>query len=233
MGPDNVPPAAIPALPRVVLDSNIMSNAADGILAITIEDPKSQETGAGTGVGRLSFVSEEVSSTCISDSSLRTLANLQMEGDCTLCSPLRLLFTHIITMVNLAVSHKSSPVVLSNISEEHCMKSIRLWNTFNPLHTTASISVRQKPIGVAGMSDKYGKWSWAICVSPATDLFTTDEYPRPDENAKPSTILNTEKLSRKSTTFTTTKLLCGVRASTDAFGLLKSVASGLFYSRKL
>ena len=69
MGLDDVPPAAIPALPRVVLDRDIMSNAADGILAITIEDPKNQETGAGTGVGHLSFVSEEVSSTCISDSS--------------------------------------------------------------------------------------------------------------------------------------------------------------------
>ena len=69
MGPDDVPPAAITALPRVVLDRDIMNNAADGILAITIEDPQSQETGAGTGVGHLSFVGEEVSSTHISDPS--------------------------------------------------------------------------------------------------------------------------------------------------------------------
>ena len=46
-----------------------MTNVVDGILAVTIEDPKSQETGAGTRVGHLSFIGEKVSSVCASDSS--------------------------------------------------------------------------------------------------------------------------------------------------------------------
>ena len=55
--------------PQAVSDRDIMTNVTDGILVVTIEDPKSQETGAGTRVGHLSFIGEKVSSTCVSDSS--------------------------------------------------------------------------------------------------------------------------------------------------------------------
>ncbi|OJA10898.1 hypothetical protein AZE42_08369 [Rhizopogon vesiculosus] len=49
-----------------------------------------------------------------------------------------------------------------NISKEHCMKYVQFGNTFNLLHAAASfISMHQKSMGVAGVSDKYGKRSWA------------------------------------------------------------------------
>ena len=55
------------------------------------------------------------------------------------------------------------PICLSlNISKEHCTKYIQFGNTFNLLHATASfISEHRNSIGVAGVSDKYGKRSWA------------------------------------------------------------------------
>ncbi|TFY76274.1 hypothetical protein EWM64_g7737 [Hericium alpestre] len=49
-----------------------------------------------------------------------------------------------------------------NITKEHCTKYVQFGNTFNLLHAAASfISVHQNSIGVAGVSDKYGKRSWA------------------------------------------------------------------------
>ncbi|KAE9391982.1 hypothetical protein BT96DRAFT_979605 [Gymnopus androsaceus JB14] len=49
-----------------------------------------------------------------------------------------------------------------NISKEHCTKYVQFGNTFNLLHAAACfISVHQKSIGVACVSDKYGKRSWA------------------------------------------------------------------------
>ena len=48
-----------------------------------------------------------------------------------------------------------------NISKEHCTKYVQFENTFNLLHAAASfISVHQNSIGVASVSDKYGKRSW-------------------------------------------------------------------------
>jgi len=45
-----------------------------------------------------------------------------------------------------------------NISKEHCTKYVQFGNTFNLLHAAASfISVHQNSVGVAGVSDKYGK----------------------------------------------------------------------------
>ena len=119
-----------------------------------------------------------------------------------------------ITTVNLAVSRKSSPVVPFDISEEHCTKYIQFRNTSDLLRAVASIiSVHQRSIGVAGVSNKYGRRSRAICVSPATDLFAADKYPHPDENAEPSTVSNEEKSNWKSsegyfTTPTLVNLLC-------------------------
>jgi alpha-1,3-glucan synthase len=49
-----------------------------------------------------------------------------------------------------------------NISKEHCTKYVQFGNTFNLLHAAASfISTHQKSVGVAGVSEKYGKRSWA------------------------------------------------------------------------
>jgi alpha-1,3-glucan synthase len=49
-----------------------------------------------------------------------------------------------------------------NISMDNCTKYVQFGNTFNLLHAAASfISVHQKSVGVAGVSDKYGKRSWA------------------------------------------------------------------------
>ena len=49
-----------------------------------------------------------------------------------------------------------------NISKESCTKYVQFGNTFDLLHTAASfISVHQNSVGVAGVSDKYGKRSWA------------------------------------------------------------------------
>ena len=49
-----------------------------------------------------------------------------------------------------------------NISKEHCTKYIQFGNMFNLLHMAASfISEHQNSIGVAGVLDKYSKYSWA------------------------------------------------------------------------
>ena len=70
--------------------------------------------------------------------------------------------------------------VAFNISKEHCTKYIQFGNAFNPLHAAASfISIHQKSIGVAGVSDKYGKGSWARYPALWT-LKHVDSLPNPD-----------------------------------------------------
>jgi len=67
-----------------------------------------------------------------------------------------------------------------NISKEHCTKYVQFGNTFNLLHAGASfISTHQKSIGVAGVSDKYGKRSWARYPALWT-LKHVDSLPNPD-----------------------------------------------------
>lgn len=67
-----------------------------------------------------------------------------------------------------------------NISKEHCQKYVQFGNTFNLLHAAASfISVHQKSVGVAGVSDKYGKRSWARYPALWT-LKHVDSLPNPD-----------------------------------------------------
>lgn len=67
-----------------------------------------------------------------------------------------------------------------NITKEHCTKYIQFGNTFNLLHAAASfISVHQKSVGVAGVSDKYGKRSWARYPALWT-LKHVDSLPNPD-----------------------------------------------------
>ncbi|KIK32309.1 glycosyltransferase family 5 protein [Suillus luteus UH-Slu-Lm8-n1] len=67
-----------------------------------------------------------------------------------------------------------------NISKEHCTKYVQFRNTFNLLHAAASfISVHQKSIGVVGVSDKYGKCSWARYPALCT-LKHVDSLPNPD-----------------------------------------------------
>uniref|UniRef100_A0A0W0GDS6 alpha-1,3-glucan synthase n=1 Tax=Moniliophthora roreri TaxID=221103 RepID=A0A0W0GDS6_MONRR len=67
-----------------------------------------------------------------------------------------------------------------NISKEHCTKYVQFGNTFNLLHAAASfISVHQKSVGVAGVSDKYGKRSWARYPALWT-LKQVDSLPNPD-----------------------------------------------------
>ncbi|KAI0322220.1 glycoside hydrolase family 13 and glycosyltransferase family 5 domain-containing protein [Amylostereum chailletii] len=67
-----------------------------------------------------------------------------------------------------------------NISKEHCTKYVQFGNTFNLLHAGASfISVHQKSVGVAGVSDKYGKRSWARYPALWT-LKHVDSLPNPD-----------------------------------------------------
>lgn len=67
-----------------------------------------------------------------------------------------------------------------NISKEHCTKYVQFGNTFNLLHAAASfISTHQKSIGVAGVSDKYGKRSWARYPALWT-LKHVDSLPNPD-----------------------------------------------------
>ncbi|KAG2142801.1 uncharacterized protein EDB93DRAFT_1157751 [Suillus bovinus] len=67
-----------------------------------------------------------------------------------------------------------------NISKEHCTKYVQFGNTFNLLHAAASfISVHQKSIGVAGVSDKYGKRSWVRYPALWT-LKHVDSLPNPD-----------------------------------------------------
>ncbi|KAF8636652.1 hypothetical protein AX17_003459 [Amanita inopinata Kibby_2008] len=67
-----------------------------------------------------------------------------------------------------------------NISKEQCTKYVQFGNTFNLLHAAASfISVHQKSVGVAGVSDKYGKRSWARYPALWT-LKHVDSLPNPD-----------------------------------------------------
>ncbi|GJJ12099.1 hypothetical protein Clacol_006340 [Clathrus columnatus] len=67
-----------------------------------------------------------------------------------------------------------------NVSKEYCEKYIQFGNTFNLLHAAASyISVHQKSVGVAGVSDKYGKRSWARYPALWT-LKHVDSLPNPD-----------------------------------------------------
>lgn len=67
-----------------------------------------------------------------------------------------------------------------NISKENCTKYVQFGNTFNLLHAAASfISTHQKSIGVAGVSDKYGKRSWARYPALWT-LKHVDSLPNPD-----------------------------------------------------
>jgi alpha-1,3-glucan synthase len=67
-----------------------------------------------------------------------------------------------------------------NISKEHCTKYVQFGNTFNLLHAAASfISVHQRSVGVAGVSDKYGKRSWARYPALWT-LKHVDSLPNPD-----------------------------------------------------
>ncbi|CAK5276043.1 unnamed protein product [Mycena citricolor] len=67
-----------------------------------------------------------------------------------------------------------------NLSKEHCIKYVQFGNTFNLLHAGASfIAQHQNSIGVAGVSDKYGKRSWARY--PALwCLKHVDSLPNPD-----------------------------------------------------
>lgn len=67
-----------------------------------------------------------------------------------------------------------------NISKELCRRYVQFGNTFNLLHAGASfISTHQKSIGVAGVSDKYGKRSWARYPALWT-LKHVDSLPNPD-----------------------------------------------------
>ncbi|WVQ79175.1 hypothetical protein IAT38_001271 [Cryptococcus sp. DSM 104549] len=67
-----------------------------------------------------------------------------------------------------------------NIPKEVCSKYVQFGNTFNLLHAAASfISLHQKSVGVAGVSDKYGKRSWARYPALWT-LRNIDSLPNPD-----------------------------------------------------
>ncbi|MBW0476037.1 hypothetical protein O181_015752 [Austropuccinia psidii MF-1] len=67
-----------------------------------------------------------------------------------------------------------------NITEEICAKYARFGNVFNLLHAAASyISQHQDSVGVAGVSEKYGKRSWARYPALWT-LKTIDPLPNPD-----------------------------------------------------
>ncbi|KAF8758339.1 glycoside hydrolase family 13 [Rhizoctonia solani] len=85
-----------------------------------------------------------------------------------------------------------------NISKEVCTKYVQFGNTFNLLHAAASfISVHQKSTGVAGVSDKYGKRSWARYPALWT-LKHVDSLPNPDPSdiaaldEKPVDMMNVE-----------------------------------------
>ncbi|KIY53580.1 glycoside hydrolase family 13/glycosyltransferase family 5 protein [Fistulina hepatica ATCC 64428] len=67
-----------------------------------------------------------------------------------------------------------------NLPKEVCEKYVQFGNTFNLLHAAASIiAVHQRSVGVAGVSDKYGKRSWARY--PALwNLKHVDSLPNPD-----------------------------------------------------
>ena len=78
-----------------------------------------------------------------------------------------------------------------NISKGHCTRYVQFGNTFNSLHAGASfISLHQKSVGVAGVSDKYSKHIWErhpalwtlkhVDFLPnldPTDIATLDENP--------------------------------------------------------
>ncbi|KNF03549.1 hypothetical protein PSTG_03077 [Puccinia striiformis f. sp. tritici PST-78] len=67
-----------------------------------------------------------------------------------------------------------------NLSKDVCTKYVQFGNVFNLLHAAASfISHHQKSVGVAGVSDKYGKRSWARYPALWT-LKTIDSLPNPD-----------------------------------------------------
>ena len=67
-----------------------------------------------------------------------------------------------------------------NIPKDICSKYVQFGNTFNLLHAAASfISHHQKSVGVAGVSDKYGKRSWARYPALWT-LRNIDSLPNPD-----------------------------------------------------
>ncbi|KZO95858.1 glycosyltransferase family 5 protein [Calocera viscosa TUFC12733] len=67
-----------------------------------------------------------------------------------------------------------------NLSKEVCTKYVQFGNTFNLLHAAASyISTHQKSTGVAGVSDSYGKRSWARYPALWT-LKHVDSLPNPD-----------------------------------------------------
>ncbi|CAD6563802.1 MAG: Cell wall alpha-1,3-glucan synthase ags1 [Tremellales sp. Tagirdzhanova-0007] len=67
-----------------------------------------------------------------------------------------------------------------NIPKDVCSKYVQFGNTFNLLHAAASfISLHQKSVGVAGVSDKYGKRSWARYPALWT-LKNIDSLPNPD-----------------------------------------------------
>src|SRR6266478_770763 len=67
-----------------------------------------------------------------------------------------------------------------NIAKEHCTKYVQFGNTFNLLHAAASfISEHQNSICVAGVSDEYGKRSWARYPALWT-LKHVDSLPNPD-----------------------------------------------------
>ncbi|KAJ7777588.1 modular protein with glycoside hydrolase family 13 and glycosyltransferase family 5 domains [Mycena maculata] len=67
-----------------------------------------------------------------------------------------------------------------NLSKEHCVKYVQFGNTFNLLHAGASyISIHQDSVGVAGVSEKYGKRSWARYPALWT-LKHVDSLPNPD-----------------------------------------------------
>ena len=57
------------------------------------------------------------------------------------------------------------------------MKCVQFGNTFNLLHATAS--VHQNPVGIADVSDKCGKWSWARYPTLWTPKHT-DSLPDPN-----------------------------------------------------
>ena len=83
-----------------------------------------------------------------------------------------------------------------SITKENCTKYVQFGNTFNLLHAAASfISEHQNSIGVAGVSDKYGKRSWARYPALWT-LKHVDSLPNPDPSdiealdAKPVSMKN-------------------------------------------
>ncbi|CAH7686420.1 hypothetical protein BY996DRAFT_4584668 [Phakopsora pachyrhizi] len=67
-----------------------------------------------------------------------------------------------------------------NLDPSICSKYVRFGNVFNLLHAAASfISFHQNSVGVAGVSEKYGKRSWARYPALWT-LKSIDSLPNPD-----------------------------------------------------